>query len=64
MDSCNFQIQLLTVQIHSLMLLNWVKQNYIRAETLARANARLVDYQSTIPLAKKWGVEKWPPQMV
>ncbi|WP_367605643.1 Tn3 family transposase [Legionella sp. W05-934-2] len=35
--------------------LNWVKQNYIRAETLARANARLVDYQSTIPLAKKWG---------
>jgi TnpA family transposase len=35
--------------------LSWVKQNYIRAETLARANARLVDYQSTIPLAKKWG---------
>jgi TnpA family transposase len=35
--------------------LSWVKQNYIRAETLALANARLVDYQSTIPLAKKWG---------
>ena len=35
--------------------LSWVKQNYIRAETLAKANARLVDYQSTIPLAKKWG---------
>jgi hypothetical protein len=35
--------------------LTWVKQNYLRAETLVRANARLVDYQSTIPLAKKWG---------
>lgn len=35
--------------------LSWVKQNYIRAETLVRANARLVDYQSKIPLAKKWG---------
>lgn len=35
--------------------LTWVKQNYIRAETLVRANAKLVDYQSTIPLAKKWG---------
>lgn len=33
----------------------WVKHNYIRAETLARANARLVDYQATIPLAKVWG---------
>ncbi len=35
--------------------LTWVKQNYIRAETLVRANARLVNHQATIPLAKKWG---------
>ena len=35
--------------------LNWVKQNYLRAETLIRANSRLVDYHSTIYLAKKWG---------
>ncbi|HHT9769639.1 Tn3 family transposase [Methylophaga thalassica] len=35
--------------------LTWVKQNYVRAETLVRANARLVDHQATIPLAKKWG---------
>jgi TnpA family transposase len=33
----------------------WVQQNYLRAETLARANARLVDYQTTIPLARAWG---------
>jgi TnpA family transposase len=35
--------------------LSWVQQNYIRAETLIRANARLVDAQTTIPLAQVWG---------
>ena len=35
--------------------LSWTKQNYLRAETLVKANARLVDYQSTLPLAQKWG---------
>ncbi len=35
--------------------LNWVKHNYLRAETLVRANSRLVDYQATLPLAKTWG---------
>ena len=35
--------------------LSWVKQNYIRAETLVRANARLVDHHATLSLAKKWG---------
>lgn len=35
--------------------LGWTGQNYIRAETIIRANARLVDYQSALPLVKKWG---------
>jgi TnpA family transposase len=35
--------------------LAWVQQNYIRAETLVRANARLVDAQSRIPLAQAFG---------
>lgn len=35
--------------------LSWVQQNYLRAETLIRANARLVDAQTTIPLAREWG---------
>ncbi len=35
--------------------LSWVQQNYIRAETLTRANARLVDAQSRIPLAQAFG---------
>lgn len=33
----------------------WVQQNYIRAETLIQANARLVDVQASIPLARAWG---------
>jgi len=35
--------------------LAWVRQNYIRAETLIRANARLVNAQVEIPLAQIWG---------
>jgi TnpA family transposase len=35
--------------------LNWVKQNYLRAETLIRANALLVNHQATLKLAQKWG---------
>jgi hypothetical protein len=35
--------------------LAWVQQNYVRAETLIRANARLVDAQAKIPLARAWG---------
>jgi TnpA family transposase len=33
----------------------WVQQNYLRAETLTRANARLVDYHARLPLAQQWG---------
>jgi hypothetical protein len=35
--------------------LSWVAQNYVRGETIAAANARLVDYQATIALARQWG---------
>ena len=35
--------------------LSWVQQNYIRAETLSRSNARLVDTQRTLALAQAWG---------
>jgi TnpA family transposase len=35
--------------------LSWVQQNYVRTDTLTAANARLVDYQATIPLARAWG---------
>jgi TnpA family transposase len=35
--------------------LSWVRQNYIRAETLTRANAALVTAQNKIALAHAWG---------
>ena len=35
--------------------LTWVTQNYVRAETLAAANATLVDYHAQLPLAQQWG---------
>ena len=35
--------------------LSWIQQNYLRTETLTQANAALVDYQATIPLAQEWG---------
>jgi TnpA family transposase len=36
-------------------LLLWLQQNYIRDETLTRANARLVAAHTEIPLTKFWG---------
>lgn len=35
--------------------LQWIKQNYVRNETILRANARLVAAQAQIPLAQAWG---------
>lgn len=35
--------------------LSWADQNYIRTETIAAANARLVQTQSTIPITASWG---------
>ncbi|MBE9039602.1 Tn3 family transposase [Oscillatoriales cyanobacterium LEGE 11467] len=35
--------------------LAWIERNYFRPETLIRANARLVDAQTEIPLAQSWG---------
>lgn len=35
--------------------LSWVKQNFLRAETLTAANAALVAAQNAVPLARSWG---------
>jgi TnpA family transposase len=35
--------------------LSWVKQNFLRTDTLTAANAALVAAQNTIPLARNWG---------
>lgn len=57
-EACNIGLEpLIKHQVPALTRyrLNWVKQNYLRAETLVKANAKLVNYQSTLPLARKWG---------
>jgi TnpA family transposase len=57
-EACNIGLEPL-VKEHIPALtrhrLHWVQQNYIRAETLIRANSRLVDHQATLPLAREWG---------
>jgi TnpA family transposase len=45
----------LSVPALTLERLQWVEQNYLRAETITRANARLVDAQSKIDLIRCWG---------
>jgi len=57
-EACNIGIEpLIKHNIPALTRhrLNWVKQNYMRAETLTSANSQLVDYHTSIPLAKSWG---------
>lgn len=57
-EACNIGLgPLVRLEVPALTRarLSWVQQNYIRAETLTRANARLVKAQSDIPLAQEWG---------
>jgi hypothetical protein len=57
-EACNIGLEPLVhpeVPALTSARLAWVQQNYIRAETLIRANARLVKAQSDIPLTKEWG---------
>jgi Tn3 transposase DDE domain-containing protein len=57
-EACNIGIEPLVDPENPALTygrLAWVQQNYIRAETLTRANARLVDAQSRIPLAQAFG---------
>lgn len=57
-EACNIGLEPLIrpdVQALTRSRLQWVQQNYIRADTLAAANSRLVDAQAEIPLALSWG---------
>jgi TnpA family transposase len=57
-EACNIGLEPLIRPDHPALTqdrLSWALQNYIRAETLIRANARLVDYQATLALAQAWG---------
>lgn len=57
-EACNIGLEPLLRPDHPALTrdrLGWVLQNYLRAETLVHANARLVDYQATLALAHAWG---------
>jgi TnpA family transposase len=57
-DACNLGIEPFVrddIPALTRSRLLWVQQNYVRSETLAAANARLVEAQAAIPLTKKWG---------
>jgi len=57
-EACNVGLEpLVRAEVPALTRarLAWVQQNYIRAETLVAANARLVDEQARLPLARAWG---------
>jgi TnpA family transposase len=57
-EACNIGLEpLIQLNVPTLTRhrLHWAQQNYFRAETLVAANTRLVDHQSTIPLARAWG---------
>ena len=57
-EACNTGLEpLLRKDVPSLRRsrLSWVRQNYIREETLTQANTRLVAAQNGIDLARRWG---------
>ena len=57
-EACNIGLRAVTHRDNPALSrgrLHWLQQNYIRAETLIRANARLVDYHAASDLAKEWG---------
>ena len=57
-EACNIGIEpIINEDIPALSRsrLLWVQQNYLRADTLTRGNAKLVAEQAQIPLAQFWG---------
>lgn len=57
-QACNIGLKAVMRPDHpdlNLGRLSWVQQNYLRADTLVRANAKLVDAQLDLPLAGRWG---------
>ncbi len=57
-EACNIGLKSVSredVLALTLSRLAFVKQNYVRAETINQANAKLVEYHSSLPLTLKWG---------
>ena len=57
-EACNLSLESLVDEDRPALTrdrLSYVQQNYLRFDTLTAANARLVDYQASLPLAQVWG---------
>ena len=57
-EACNIGLEPLvndSLSTLSRTRLSWVQQNYVRLETIRRANAYLVEAQSAVHLAREWG---------
>jgi len=57
-EACNIGLEPVVqpgVPALSRSRLSWADQNYLRADTITAAAARMVDAQSDIPLAQAWG---------
>jgi len=57
-QACNIGLKAVArpeVQALTLSRLSWIQQNYVRADTITAANARLVNAQDELPLARAWG---------
>jgi TnpA family transposase len=57
-EACNIGLKVVSredVPALTLSRLAFVKQNYVRAETINQANIKLVEYHSRLPIVQKWG---------
>ncbi|MHA0044111.1 Tn3 family transposase [Deinococcus sp. PEB2-63] len=57
-QACNIGLKAVArqdVPALTLSRLSWTQQNYVRAETITAANARLVNAQLGLPIAQVWG---------
>jgi TnpA family transposase len=57
-QACNIGLRAVAQPNHpalNLARLAWVQQSYVRADTLVRANAKLVEQQASLELAQRWG---------
>ena len=57
-EACNLNLKQVAQKgtpVLTLSRLAQVKQNYLRANGVTEANARLVEYHASLPLAQRWG---------
>ena len=57
-EACNIGLSVVadeSIPALTLWRLNWVKKNYVHADTITQANTKLVEYHSSLPITQRWG---------